>query len=136
MLNISDKSRSHIIRRSMSSVYYVATSGDKLYYTNSSTHTVTCCDLNGTTQWEFNDERVLRCPLGISVDNDENVYVVGLYSRNVVVISPDGQRHRQLLSDKDGLVNPRLLDFDKSTDTLLVVSYKTTAFLFDVTVGQ
>jgi hypothetical protein len=48
-----------------------------------------------TTQWEFNDERVLRCPLGISVDNDENVYVVGLYSENVVVISPDGQRHRQ-----------------------------------------
>ena len=136
MLNLSDKSVSYVINSDMSNVYYVATSGDKLYYTNSSTHTVTCCDLHGTTQWEFNDERVLRCPLGISVDNDENVYVVGLYSENVVVISPDGQRHRQLLSDKDGLVNPRLLDFDKSTNTLLVVSHKITDFLFDVTVGQ
>jgi hypothetical protein len=60
MLNISDKSRSHIIRRSMSSVYYVATSGDKLYYTDYNTHTVTCCDLHGTTQWEFKDNRVLK----------------------------------------------------------------------------
>jgi hypothetical protein len=51
----------------------------KLYYTNRITHTVTCCDLQGTTQWEFKDERVLRCPLGISVGNDGNVYVAVLY---------------------------------------------------------
>jgi sugar lactone lactonase YvrE len=74
----------------MTYVCYVATSGDKLYYTNWNTHTVTCCDLYGTSQWEFN-ESVLRCPLGISVDNDGNVYVVGFHSKNVVVISPDGQ---------------------------------------------
>jgi sugar lactone lactonase YvrE len=82
----------------MSGVFYVATSGDKLYYADYCTHTVTCCDLHGTTQWEFNDERVLQYPLGISVDNDGNVYVVGCYTHNVVVISPDGQRHRQLLT--------------------------------------
>ena len=94
------------------------------------------CDLHGTTQWEFNDERVLRCPLGISVDNDENVYVVGLYSENVVVISPDGQRHRQLLSSKDGISCPRALEYDRYTNRLLVVNNRRTAFLFDVTVGQ
>jgi hypothetical protein len=44
---------------------------------------------------------VLQLPYGISVDNDGNVYVVGYYTHNVVVISPDGQRHRQLLSSKD-----------------------------------
>jgi DNA-binding beta-propeller fold protein YncE len=49
-------------------------------------------------------------PRGISVDNDGNVYVVGGGSNNVVVISPDGQRHRQILSAGDGLVNPRVLD--------------------------
>jgi hypothetical protein len=36
---------------------------------------------------------------------------------------------------KDGLVNPRLLDFDKSTNRLLVVNVSESAFLFDVTVG-
>jgi DNA-binding beta-propeller fold protein YncE len=66
-------------------------------------------------------------------DNDGNVYVVGFSSNNVVVISPDGQRHRQLLSSKDGL---RVLDYDRSTNSLLVVNESSTAFLFDVTGRQ
>jgi len=70
---------------------------------------------------------------GISVDNDGNVYVVGNVSNNVVVISADGQRHRQLLSKSDGLVNPVVLDYDRSTNKLLVVNERDTAFLFDVT---
>jgi hypothetical protein len=136
MLNLSDNSVSNVISNTMSGVFYVATSGDKLYYTNNNTHTVTCCDLHGTTQWEFNDNHVLRGPRGISVDNDGNVYIVGCDSNNVVVISPDGQRHRQLLCSTDGLVNPRVLDYDRSTNRLLVVNYHSTAFLFDVTRKQ
>jgi hypothetical protein len=135
MLNLSDRSVSDIINSSLSGVSYVATSGDKLYYTNSYTNTVRCCDLHGTTQWEFKDNRVLQGPLSISVDNDGNVYVVGIYTHNVVVISPDGQRHRQLLSSKDGLSNPFVLDYDKSTNRLLVVNERSTGFLFDVIRG-
>jgi hypothetical protein len=63
MLNLSDKLVSAIIDREMCNVEYIATFGDKLYYTNWETHTVTCCDLQGTTQWEFKDERVLKCRL-------------------------------------------------------------------------
>jgi len=73
---------------------------------------------------------------GISVDNDGNVYVVGYVSNNVVVISPDGQRHRQLLSSKDGLKEPQVVDYDKSTNMLLVVNESESAYLFDVTKGQ
>ena len=97
---------------------------------------MTCCDLHGTTQWEFKDDRVLQGPFGISVNNDGNVYTVGFYSNNVVVISPDGQRHRQLLSSKDGLISPRVLDYDRSTNRLLVVNNSSAAFLFDVTTGR
>ena len=136
MLNLSDRSVSDIISSDMLGVNYLATSGDKLYYTNYSTHAVTCCDLHGTTQWEFKDERVLQIPLGISVDNDGNAYVVGYNSSNVVVISPDGQRYRPLLSSTDGLSNPSVLDYDKSTNRLLVVNRSGTAFLFDVTREQ
>ena len=110
MLNLSDKSVSDIISSKTSKVNYVATSGDKLYYTGYYTDTVTCCDLDGTTQWEFTDKRVLQCPRGISVDNDGNVYVVGRTSKNVVVMSPDGQRYRQLLSSNNGLSPPFVLD--------------------------
>ena len=136
MLNLTDKSTSDGINSNMSGVYYVATSSDKLYYTNFDTHTVTCCDLHGTTQWKFNDEHVLQRPYGISVDNDGNVYVVGHSSNNVVVISPNGQRLRELLSSKDGLLNPTALDYDVSTNRLLVVNRSGTAFLFDVTRGE
>ena len=136
MLNLRDKSKSNVINCSMLGVYYVATSGDKLYYTNINTDTVTGCDLHGTTQWEFKDTRVLHYPYSISVDNDGNVYVVGYDSINVVVISDDGQRHRQLLSAKDGLRKPRVLEYDRSTNRLLVVNDNSTAFLFDVTRKQ
>jgi DNA-binding beta-propeller fold protein YncE len=136
MLNLSDKSVSDIISSDMFYVAYVATSGDKLYYPNYGTHTVTCCDLHGTTHWEFKDKRVLKGPQGISVDNDGNVYVVGYSSNNVVAISPDGQCHRQLLSSTDSLSSPVVLDYDKSTNRLLVVNQSSTAFLFDVTRGQ
>ena len=84
---------------------------------------------------EFKDDRVLLSPHGITVDNDGNVYTVGFYSNNVVVFSPDGQRHRQLLASKDGFSCPRVLDYDKSTNRLLVVNQSSTAFLFDVTRG-
>ena len=133
MLNLSDKSVSHIINSKMPRVYYVATFGDKLYYTDCHTDTVTCCDLHGTTQWQFKDDRTLHSLVGISVDNDGNVYVIGFTSDNVVVISPDGQRHRELLSAKDGLNNPSVLDYDKSKNRLIVVNKSRTAFLFDVT---
>jgi DNA-binding beta-propeller fold protein YncE len=61
------------------------------------------------------------------------MYVVGYKSNTVVVISPDGQRHRQLLSSKDGLVNPTVLDYDKATNRLLVVNESESGFLFEVT---
>jgi hypothetical protein len=53
-----------------------------------------------------------------------------------VVISPDGQHHRQLLSDKDGLFKPTILDYDRSTNRLLVLNQKRGAFLFYVTRRQ
>jgi DNA-binding beta-propeller fold protein YncE len=64
----------------------------------------------------------LRGSSGISVDNDGNVYVVGYHSNNAVVISPDGQRHIQLLSSENGLKESRVIDYDKSTNMLLVVN--------------
>jgi hypothetical protein len=50
-----------------------------------------------------------------------------------VLISHDGQRHRQLLSSKDGLVEPFVLDYDKSTNRLVIANARESAFLFDVT---
>ena len=136
MLDLSDKSVSDIIISDKFRAFCVATSGDKLYYINHYNDTVTCCNLHGTTQWEFTDKRVITSPRGISVDNDGNVYVIGSYYSNVVVISPDGQHHRQLLSSEDDMIYPCVLDYDKSTNRLLVVNGSKSAYLFDVTRRQ
>ena len=77
-----------------------------------------------------------KMSVGISVDNDGNVYVAGFDSINVVVISPDGQHHRELLSNNDGMVNPWVLDYERSTNMLLVVNKSDTAFLYNVSRRQ
>jgi hypothetical protein len=52
-----------------------------------------------------------------------------------VVISPDGQRHKQLLSSKDGLVKPYVLDYERSTNMLLVVNKSGTALGYNIISG-
>lgn len=50
---------------------------------------VTCCDLQGKPACTLKEEIVLPVPLGITVDNEGNVYVVDNNLGNVVVISPE-----------------------------------------------
>ncbi|CAG2232676.1 unnamed protein product [Mytilus edulis] len=108
---------------------YVAHFGDKIYHTNNNTDTVICYGLQGAAQWTFKN-KILRGPCGISVDNDGNVYVVGKSSNNVVVISADGQQHKEILTATDGLSSPVSLSYDKSTNQILVANYGNTAMLF------
>ncbi|XP_063401787.1 uncharacterized protein LOC134686011 [Mytilus trossulus] len=133
MISLSDESITNVTNNKLSSLAYVTTFGDKLFYTNSEDHNVTCCDKHGYILWMFSDTRVLRGPLGISVDNNGNVFVVGLHTNNVVVISPDGQRSRQLVSSKNGLKSPQVLHYDTSTNKLLVANEANDAFLYEVT---
>ncbi|XP_063398053.1 uncharacterized protein LOC134682998 isoform X2 [Mytilus trossulus] len=111
---------------------YVTVFNKNIIYTNSLLNTIKCCDFQFTKQWEFENERVLRGPHGISVDNDGNVYVVGTRSNTIVVISHDGKRHRQILSSNEGLIEPQALHYDKSTCSLLVANKQGRTFVFDV----
>ncbi|CAC5410389.1 unnamed protein product [Mytilus coruscus] len=132
MISLSDESITSITTSKMSSEGNVAIHDDKLYYTNEKNHNVTCCDFHGNTMWIFNESSALSYPCGISVDNDGNVYVAGVRSHNVVVISTDGQRHRILLSRKDGLVCPTAVKYDRLNNKLLVANNYGNAFVYDV----
>ncbi|XP_071136151.1 chromosome partition protein Smc-like [Mytilus edulis] len=132
MISLKDESITNVTSNKLSVFSYVATFRDKLFYTNSDTHSVTCCDYHGNILWTFCHISILLSPFGISVDKNGNVFVVGLGSRNVVVISPDGQSFRQLLSRKDGLDNPQALHYDQSTNNLLVALRTNEAYLFEV----
>lgn len=132
MTSLSDESTTTINSNKLSALSYVTTFRDKLFYTYYENHSVTCCDYHGNKLWTFINKSALKGPLGISVDNDGNVFVVGCDSDNLVVISPDGQRFRQLLSSEFGLKYPTAVHYDKSKDKLLVASMQGKACLFDV----
>ncbi|CAC5395528.1 unnamed protein product [Mytilus coruscus] len=110
---------------------YVATFANSIYQTRSSKNCVICYDRKGNIQWTFKKDNVLNYPVGISVDKHGNVFVIGYNSKNVVVISGDGKRHREVLSSKDGLASPRVLHYDRSTNQLLVANTSATAFIYD-----
>jgi hypothetical protein len=113
---------------------YVTTNGNKMYYTNNTEDTVTCCDVNGKVQWEFHNENVLDSPIGITTDKNNNIYVVGGGSYNVVVISRDGQNYKVLLSDSDGVRVPWGIHCARSSDQLLLTSEGDKAgLLYDIT---
>ena len=103
----------------------VTSFNDRLYYTDSMRCEVVCCDINGTILWKFTDKSVLKTPRSVTVDDYGNIYVVCANPANVIVISPDGKEHRQLLSKADRLENPRALHYGRQTRQLLVANAKT-----------
>lgn len=97
-----DNSSSYKVRdTNMRCGSYVATFGEKIYSANSITHSVTCYDLQGTVQWTFKNENVLKYPDSLSVDNDGKVFVASVVHKNVLVISADGQQHKEILEASD-----------------------------------
>ncbi|XP_063404314.1 uncharacterized protein LOC134687787 [Mytilus trossulus] len=107
MISLNDRIITKISNTKLPIFAYVTAFGDKLFYTDYTKNNVICCDYHGNTIWTFCDRSVLMSPLGISVDNDGNVYVAGHSTNNVVIISPDGHCYRQLLSSDDGLKDIR-----------------------------
>ena len=86
--------------------------------------------MNGKVEWEFYDIEVLDVPVNITTDNNNNIYVVGQSSHDVVVISPDGQNYKILLSGRDGI---NLLHCDSASNQLLLINEgENTGVLYDI----
>jgi sugar lactone lactonase YvrE len=82
--------------------------------------------------WNFRDQNVLRKPKGIALDKNRNVYVSGMGTNNVVVLSPDGKNCRQILTKSDGLNEPYSLRINIDRSELLVCNANGPAFLFSL----
>ncbi|XP_071171097.1 uncharacterized protein [Mytilus edulis] len=101
---------------------YVATLKEKIYYTNNSHHTVTCCSLTGEKMWEYKDQLV-QSPRGVSVDKDSNVYIASAGNDSIIVLSSDGKQAKKVLGIEDGIRCPFGLAFDLKKGKLIVVNY-------------
>ncbi|VDI37390.1 Hypothetical predicted protein [Mytilus galloprovincialis] len=67
----------------------------------------------------------------VTTDDEGNVYVTSEETHTVVVVSEDGKRHRELLTESDGLNKPWGIYYDKKENSLLVCN-DWDAYLFDV----
>ncbi|XP_052065272.1 uncharacterized protein LOC127705049 isoform X1 [Mytilus californianus] len=132
LISFTDYSITTIPHTTQALYSYVSADANKIFFTNPVNHTVACCSYSGALMWKFKDKRVLNYPHGITINNNGYVFVVGMDSCNVVVISPDGKQCKQILTKKDGLDMPRSVYFDKLRNHLLVTNYKQLAFVYNV----
>ena len=91
-----------------------------------------CYTLTGQEMCTFKDENVLRKPMGIALDKNNNIYVAGLGTNNVVVLSADGTNCKQILTKGDGLNRPWSLRINIGRNGLLVCNLNGPAFLFSL----
>ena len=132
-IDLKDNSIITLVRCSLPSYSYVTTNGNNIYYTNAFTDKVTCYDMNGKLQWVFYDTNVLESPRGITTDNNNNIYMIGQKLDNIVVLSPDEENCKVLVSDHDGIYLPCGIHCDRASNQLLLT--KTggdTGLLYDI----
>ena len=101
--------------------WYIAASrsGDKIFVSDSTAGTVACCLTNGKIVYQYKDTD-LKTPSGLSVDDDDNVFVSGSSSNTVQLITTAGKKHKTLLSSKGGISGPTTVSFRPSDGTLVV----------------
>ncbi|CAC5416473.1 unnamed protein product [Mytilus coruscus] len=132
VLSLDDDSITQLVNTTLSQYSSIAIWSDNLYFINKD-NSVTCCDLKGAVKWKLEQKTFLTNARGITVMDDEGrVYVSSYVSNNIVVISPDGNKHRVMLSVNDGLIGPQTLFFDRKKSKLLIANQYDDAFLYDV----
>ncbi|CAC5397259.1 unnamed protein product [Mytilus coruscus] len=126
--------KGQILSRLHISGYYiqdVALFDGKIFCTNCEDHKVYCYDMNGDLLWKYADEN-LENPLVLRKIAME-IFTKGRETNNVLLISPDGHRTKELLTSKNGLCDPYALHVNKTTNQLLVCNeFGGQAFLFDI----
>ncbi|CAG2243021.1 unnamed protein product [Mytilus edulis] len=92
-----------------------------------------CCSLDGKSMWNVYKSDEIQYLQGVTTDNEGNVYVTNASTNTVIVVSDDGEHHKELLTESNGLNEPFEIYFDKTDNILLVCNERDgNAFLFDV----
>jgi sugar lactone lactonase YvrE len=59
---------------------------------------------------------------GITTDEEGNIYIAGFASNNVHQITPDGKFIRIILTESDGISNPRGISFKQDCNIIIVLN--------------
>ncbi|XP_063405814.1 uncharacterized protein LOC134689774 [Mytilus trossulus] len=106
MVNLKTNDISTILECELDDFSSVTTFYDNIFFTNRHAQTITCCDFSGNICWNFHERDILNVPKSLAVDKNGNIFVADMGQSKVLIISPDGKEHKQLLSSDDGLRRP------------------------------
>ena len=103
--------------------YYIVTSKindtETVIVTDWKKETLTLLNANNGSLLKIVDIKG-KCPCGITVDNDGNIFVSCFDTREICVWSNDFTQSRTLISGKDLEREPRDIAYSRSTDTLYI----------------
>lgn len=96
---------------------------DRLFLVYYSRKELQCWNLSNKSKiWKFKNEK-MRNPTDVTIDSNRNVYVTGQDSKNVLIVSPDGKIHKELLTESQtkehGLLFPISIHYDKLNNRLI-----------------
>lgn len=113
----------------------IATSKDRIYYTNEQENTIYCLSLRGQEIWEYHHKCIIQ-PRGVAVADNQDVFVEGYKSNNLLIIEQNGQESKPLLHEPGYWTNPRAVYYSKDRKELLVCSEEDgTAAVYKVILG-
>ncbi|XP_063399353.1 uncharacterized protein LOC134683981 [Mytilus trossulus] len=95
---------------------------DRIIHTDYYGKAVYCYDGSGKQIWQYRLD--LTDPVGLCIDNYDNIIVADYKSRRIIVLSKDGQDCKALISMKDGMISPRCISF--------IHNIKSSGFICDI----
>ncbi|CAC5386029.1 unnamed protein product [Mytilus coruscus] len=130
IVNLKNNDISTILECELDDFTSVTTFDDNIYFTDRNAQDITCCDFSGNVCWNFHERDMLTVPKSLAVDNNGNICVADMGLSKVLIISPDGKEHKQLLSSEDGLRKPTSLFLNKDTNQLIIANMKDQIMLY------
>ncbi|XP_071160804.1 uncharacterized protein [Mytilus edulis] len=112
-------------------VCVITATEDKLYYTVQDQQTVNCCNFEGEIIWIFKNES-LNLMAGLTVDNNQNVYVLSHGSYNLTLIQHDGKQSKEVLNVSDDLSSPTAVCYNKNRNLILLCYTSNKVALYQV----
>lgn len=113
-------------------VEYVCAGPGRLYYTDWYRKTVHCIDLTGEEIFRLKYNK-MKYPLGITLNRDGTVFVVGRDSHNVLHISADGHQREVILGKQHDLSYPRVISSHHGSRTMFVTYSNKNVVVFKLT---
>ncbi|KAK3105089.1 hypothetical protein FSP39_017094 [Pinctada imbricata] len=110
----------HVIRVREGCIRYVCTTPrGNILFSDWNHNTVQCIGRDGMDIFTY-AHPLLKGPVGLTVDGEENVYVAGFISNNIHQITPNGELCKILLNKDDGMRDPKTVFFQRYTNRFVL----------------